>query len=562
MFRQFLPNKREDLFFIGVLFFYLSFFVQINPSSFAIDDYMSYYHSSAEFMSKETRDFFIGDGRWGNYLVAYVLFNIFGAISSITVSYFFGILYQFQLAYCCWLVARFFQLNISDKWLIIPFLLLITHPHFAEIQTFKSATTITSFSFYLPIGIIGTVFLFNQKSFWKFIGVLLITYALSVYQLIVNVVAILILLKGLDSLINKKEDKLISNILTPFFFLGLSLVIYLIINKLALYVLDIPLTNRAEIVSPINFIKQIARIILMNPYNFFKELSILLIPGLIAIVFNNIANQANLKQLKLADISLVNIATFIGLVFFTSILNWFNTWIYHIAKFGKIVPDLAEYALIFLVTSSLFHFIRLQIDLKNYYFRTLLIVIIIPVSFLAISGISLILSHLYLPYRVFTGTGFFVAIIAALYYTKIQDQLLFKNLTLGICTMMVLSFTLSTNSIFFDATLVNQLDRNKANRIVSTLEQIPNFKEKKILIHTISNNYAQPIPTKAGDLNESAFNREWSKLRLLEYVSGYNFKTATDSDIEFAKSQLTTNQARWPAKESILVEKDLIIIFI
>lgn len=562
MLLNFIPKKKEDLIFIGGIITFLFLFIEIDPYSFAIDDYGERYFSKHEFNSDKIRNIFLSEGRWNLYLITLILTNILGASNSlISISFFCTKIFQIQLAYCSWLTANFFELSISDRWLILFFLLLAVHPYFAEIQTFKTSMVL-NITCLRPIGIIGTILLFRKRFFEKAVGIFLLFYSISAYQGIINISFVLILIKGLNDIINKKNlEKTIKDIFRAFFLLIIAIFLYLIINKLVLFFFGQSLSTRGAIGSPIDIIKNFVRLVQINPA-FLKDIGYLLIPGFIGIAFNYLFFKHNLKKETTSKILSLLLLTFLSTLSYIFILEWMDTY-RQLSKFGKIVSNSSVYISIFLIASSSFYFIFNQIKDENFLIRSILIAILIPITFLATAGINLALASLYLPYRIYTGIGFFLGGIIAIYYSNIKIFPHLKKITIILSSVIVLSYTFSTNAIMFESFQLNQLDRNKANRIVATIEKIPDFKEKRILIVSKSwNQYDQPIHTKAGDLNESAFNRSWSKLQLLEFVSGYDLLDPIEEDIKLLEHNLIKEKAIWPEKESIIIKKDLIIIFL
>jgi hypothetical protein len=117
-----------------------------------------------------------------------------------------------------------------------------------------------------------------------------------------------------------------------------------------------------------------------------------------------------------------------------------------------------------------------------------------------------------------------------------------------------------SNQILADQQNINELDKMKANRIISRLENLPNFGNVKFL-HIAGGSWSYPtqIRTTQGDLNISAFYPDYSKVSLLTTVSGYTFETATGPKAVFGKQYCNSKQP-WPDTESITIDDDLAVI--
>jgi hypothetical protein len=117
---------------------------------------------------------------------------------------------------------------------------------------------------------------------------------------------------------------------------------------------------------------------------------------------------------------------------------------------------------------------------------------------------------------------------------------------------IVLSFIGTNNHIFLDQLRVNLRDRTKANRIISRLEALPDFTPVSgVIVSGGQWGYYSPVRTVQGDMNISALYAEWSKLSLLNEVSGYNLQPAPPAVVEKAKGYCLT-APKWPSPQAVV----------
>lgn len=190
---------------------------------------------------------------------------------------------------------------------------------------------------------------------------------------------------------------------------------------------------------------------------------------------------------------------------------------------------------------------------------TLSKVLIIPLLFISAIGIigpALFLDVWWSTPRVLSNIGFFWALVMLLLIRELDDKKVLY-VPLGI---ILLCFMYSNNRILADQQRINFLDFNKSNRIVAQIEAIDNFQEKRILfLRQKELMYSKGPSTMYMDLNISALYPAWSRLYMLEYVSGYQFTQATAEDKLMIKKKHKTIPS-FPSKGSIFYEGDVIVI--
>jgi hypothetical protein len=164
-------------------------------------------------------------------------------------------------------------------------------------------------------------------------------------------------------------------------------------------------------------------------------------------------------------------------------------------------------------------------------------------------GVVLILQEWWPVPRVCEHIGIFWAGIFVLVYRIVPT--LSRRVMLLLSGVILFSFLGSNNHIFLDQNRVNRRDQANANRMVARLEALPGFSPTEaVAIIGGFWGYPSPIPTAEGDMNISALYAEWSKLYVLNEVSGYNLKPAPPDAVEKAKAYCVAAQ-KWPAPESV-----------
>jgi len=134
-----------------------------------------------------------------------------------------------------------------------------------------------------------------------------------------------------------------------------------------------------------------------------------------------------------------------------------------------------------------------------------------------------------------------------------------KAITAGRWVVLV-AFIFLSNQILGDQQRMNQWDRMMANRIVSRLEQNPRF-DQIASVHF----YGDPLPFAAtlrtiqGDMNTSAFLPTYSRIPLLNEVSGYKFIKADDSTAAIG-NKFCASRRSWPHADSVSIEGSVAIV--
>jgi hypothetical protein len=182
--------------------------------------------------------------------------------------------------------------------------------------------------------------------------------------------------------------------------------------------------------------------------------------------------------------------------------------------------------------------------------RSLPFVLAIAGGLPAALGVVLVLQEWWPVPRVCAHVGIFWAGMFALVFLAVPPPS--RRLMLVLSGFIVLSFIGTNNHIFQDQLRVNLRDIAKANRIISRLEALPDFTPTTgVVVVGGQWGYRSPIYTVQGDMNISALFAEWSKLPLLNEVSGYNLQRAPAAVVEKAISYCLT-APKWPAAEAVI----------
>lgn len=127
-------------------------------------------------------------------------------------------------------------------------------------------------------------------------------------------------------------------------------------------------------------------------------------------------------------------------------------------------------------------------------------------------------------------------------------------------SLLLIGFVFINNQIFADQQTMAQWDRLKTNRIVSRLEEDPEFNSVKRL-YVSQGKWGYPVALRKlqGDMNISAFSPEWSSRPLILESTGYNFGRPTAIDIE-SGNKLCADRGVWPSKDSVFIYGELAVV--
>ncbi|MGA9624182.1 MAG: malectin domain-containing carbohydrate-binding protein [Bryobacteraceae bacterium] len=182
--------------------------------------------------------------------------------------------------------------------------------------------------------------------------------------------------------------------------------------------------------------------------------------------------------------------------------------------------------------------------------RSLPFLLAIAGGLLAALGVVLVLQEWWPVPRVCSQVSIFWAGMFALVFLAVSPRS--RRLMLVLSGFIVLSFIGTNNHIFQDQVRLNLRDMAKANRIISRLEALPDFTPTEgVVLVGGQLGYLSPLKTVQGDMNISALFAEWSKLPLLNEVSGYNLQRAPPAVVEKARGYCLT-APKWPSTQAVI----------
>lgn len=233
---KFIQENRNNLklFFILFIINILIYGQKLFFYNLAGDDYYRFYldHSTLYLIGQS--------GRWGQVLLNTYIFPDQLHI----LPYIHGLLGVFSFTLMGFLTAKYFKLNRSIDISIIT-LLISVNPMFA--QNILFTTNITAW-ITLAFGIIGFLLAHKRQLLFKFLGLLLLVFAIGTYQTIIQIIFVMIGLKAIINLINAHKLDDIKSIVVDTIFFTLfsmfSLFIAIKINKLFLFIYKINESSR------------------------------------------------------------------------------------------------------------------------------------------------------------------------------------------------------------------------------------------------------------------------------------------------------------------------------
>jgi len=166
------------------------------------------------------------------------------------------------------------------------------------------------------------------------------------------------------------------------------------------------------------------------------------------------------------------------------------------------------------------------------------------------AGVILVLGEWWPVPRVLSQTGMFWGGSFALAYSLSQP--LVRRIILTSVVVVIVSFIGISNHIFRDQLRVNMRDLATANRMVGRIEALPDFAQiQYVVLSGGSYTFRSPVTTMQGDMNISALFAAWSKVPVINEISGYAFQTAPAAI--FAKANaLCATAPKWPAAGSVV----------
>ncbi|MDQ0034578.1 hypothetical protein J2W30_002333 [Variovorax boronicumulans] len=164
--------------------------------------------------------------------------------------------------------------------------------------------------------------------------------------------------------------------------------------------------------------------------------------------------------------------------------------------------------------------------------------------------------------RVLSQAGLIIGLFFLLAYPILRRM--FSRVPAGafalLPVMLITLFVFKNNQVFADQQRLNSWEKMKINRIVARLEQMSDFsKVEYIFLSKGEGTYPAKLSTVHGDMNVSALTPDYSRVPLLIEASGYMFKPAKGTQIAVSEDYCKTAPA-WPSERSVSIVGNLAIV--
>ena len=164
-------------------------------------------------------------------------------------------------------------------------------------------------------------------------------------------------------------------------------------------------------------------------------------------------------------------------------------------------------------------------------------------------GIGLLLRDFPVAPRVISQTAVYVAGLMVMVYSFAGARM--RRVLVAGVGVVLFSFIGLNEQILTDQIRVNRRDMAEANRILMRMEMLPDFNRfTNVVVSGGSRLYPGRISTVQNDINVSALYRDWSKVALINEATGYSFGDPSAADKVRADS-LCKERPKWPAPESV-----------
>lgn len=401
---------------------------------------------------------------------------------------------------CVYSMLRFLNFEKHPlSWLIGA--LIIAHPFNAEIYTFKMSLPTYSFSLFLSAFVFELLRIRSNIKSWHFVGALFsLTLVLLSYQIMLNIIGTLIFISFLASFVSAKDERrVLLERAKGLFCVTLGSVFLFGLFLIFIKVFDIyEVSSRSNLMNLDNALERAKQILHLYEFIFVSTVPIM----------SGWQNKLILLLLSLCSLSFVK-------------------------KFYE----------------------------KHYssYLLKFFIIVMISLSFLGL------VVGMMLPFETWwpaPRTLMHVPIILTLFSFVGGMQLKNKWLTRGIFSgsvVLLISFILVSGQIFVDQKKVNFWDYNLAIQLTNEIKRKSIKNEVEYIYLSFKNTKIPFLRTRYRDLNISAFEVSWSKVEILNYVSGERYKLATKG-MEQKGESYCLNGYFWPSEKAIFIEDNLAIL--
>jgi len=485
-----LHSKNIKLFFIIFTINIIIFGQKIFYFSLPADDYMRFYGDH------NTQMLITNSARWGQALLNKYIF-----VDALQIlPYLHGLIGVFAFTLMGFLTAQYFRREKTIDLVLIT-LLISTTPMLAHNLYFS--TNITTW-ITLCLGLIG--FLIAQKPSWvfKITGFVLLIFAISNYQTIIQIITLMIILNSIIRLMNLQNTQelktIIHNSIGYLFFLFLAFLISSMINEIFLHYYHLHVTHRlAQAETGINFTLYIER--LKTTYQTMVHLN----------YFE--------KQLHLLYI-LMGILAFIGV------------FIYSLRAHTKF-------------------------PLKSF---ILVLQIILFLSIPLILNLPLLLG-VDIPTRAHFTIGWALAGFYLL--QRMTFNIFFKSLS-SILALLIIFINIYYITIFFDANIrQTQSDIRRANMIVERIRTDEHYTNEPMGFNIQG---SQKYNVLGWDMQwQQPFNSYWAKYKIFRFFTDYNFHFMSKKESNELTQYIIRHYDKiypYPGKNSVIVHNNNAIVFL
>lgn len=223
-----------------------------------------------------------------------------------------------------------------------------------------------------------------------------------------------------------------------------------------------------------------------------------------------------------------------------------------------LVPPVVLAILLLLVAAAV---LELILRPKGRSKAALAIVIVVAAPIIAgfaMLGIPLLVKVMWLPPRVLATIGLVWAGVAVM--TISVRRLIPQSILTATLGVVAFAFIVQNHQIFIDQARVATRDHNLAVRLISRLEDQPNFSDmKRVVVAGKRVDTGAPILSGMHGFNDSNFSHWWAIAPMLTELSGISIKPGGAPEMDEAKTHCQT-QAPWPAPGAVVIRGELAII--
>lgn len=367
-----------------------------------------------------------------------------------------GLLFAIQLAILSLFLLKYWGFRLSNLQTVLIGGLMVNFPFFVDIYCFRGLTFALAISSILLCIPIALSLLRKGGLVNQLIATLIFVYCISIYQVSLTIIAVILLI---DFLLNALQDDTIKQVFT---FKRLRPILLLVVATACYYIVFKLINYTLEI-------KANDRTSFIDPEKILTRIT--------------------------------SVGKHLFLTFFDD-QNFFSKE----SKFLLVGIYIASF--ITLLKSNIAPIIKV-----------LGITIIALLPIVAI-GPSICLNKWWAVPRTLVANTFLIGASSAYLVQNITGSKITLSLSTALLLMINISFVLSNNRVFTNQYLNTVRDLNLANRIVSRIEVLPEFKYRKVMVLGRPTPDL-PISSNAQNINQSGFAPTQIRPKVLSYVSGY-----------------------------------------